>query len=280
MNHEIIQLMQQLRFTGMRATFEGIIASKNINAIGNDEFLNLLLQAEWDERESQKANRRLHNARFRFRASMEEIDYVTPRGINKTQLMRFTDGTFVKKSENVLITGATGVGKSYIATALGHLACQWGYKVSYFLAQKLFTALRMSKADESYLKQLKRIEKQDLIIIDDFGLQPLDDMTRMMLLEVIEDRHQIRSTIIASQLPVEKWYDIIGESTVADAILDRLVHTAHRIELSGESMRKKKKEYICFLLIVHCMLLTIALREAAFGRGGAIIRNEGSICPE
>jgi len=242
MNHEIIQLMQQLRFTGMRATFEGIIASKNINAIGNDEFLNLLLQAEWDERESQKANRRLHNARFRFRASMEEIDYVTPRGINKTQLMRFTDGTFVKKSENVLITGATGVGKSYIATALGHLACQWGYKVSYFLAQKLFTALRMSKADESYLKQLKRIEKQDLIIIDDFGLQPLDDMTRMMLLEVIEDRHQIRSTIIASQLPVEKWYDIIGESTVADAILDRLVHTAHRIELSGESMRKKKKE--------------------------------------
>jgi DNA replication protein DnaC len=242
MNHEIIQLMQQLRFTGMRATFEGIIASKNINAIGNDEFLNLLLQAEWDERESQKANRRLHNARFRFRASMEEIDYVTPRGINKTQLMRFTDGTFVKKSENVLITGATGVGKSYIATALGHLACQWGYKVSYFLAQKLFTTLRMSKADESYLKQLKRIEKQDLIIIDDFGLQPLDDMTRMMLLEVIEDRHQIRSTIIASQLPVEKWYDIIGESTVADAILDRLVHTAHRIELSGESMRKKKKE--------------------------------------
>lgn len=242
MNHEIIQLMQQLRFTGMRATFEGIIASKNINAIGNDEFLNLLLQAEWDERESQKANRRLHNARFRFRASMEEIDYVTPRGINKTQLMRFTDGTFVKKSENVLITGATGVGKSYIATALGHLACQWGYKVNYFLAQKLFTTLRMSKADESYLKQLKKIERQDLIIIDDFGLQPLDDMTRMMLLEVIEDRHQIRSTIIASQLPVEKWYDIIGESTVADAILDRLVHTAHRIELSGESMRKKKKE--------------------------------------
>jgi DNA replication protein DnaC len=242
MKHEIIQLMQQLRLTGMRATFEGIISSKNINAIGNDEFLNLLLQAEWDERESQKANRRLHNARFRFRASMEEIDYVTPRGINKTQLMRFTDGTFVKKSENVLITGATGVGKSYIATALGHLACQWGYKVSYFLAQKLFTTLRMSKADESYLKQLKKIERQDLIIIDDFGLQPLDDMTRMMLLEVIEDRHQIRSTIIASQLPVEKWYDIIGESTVADAILDRLVHTAHRIELSGESMRKKKKE--------------------------------------
>ncbi|MDZ4204875.1 MAG: IS21-like element helper ATPase IstB [Bacteroidales bacterium] len=242
MTHEIIHLMQQLRLTGMRAAFEGIVSSKNMIAIGNDELLNLLLQAEWDERESQKVDRRLHNAHFRFRASMEEIDFVTLRGINKTQLMRFSDGSFVKKAENVLITGATGVGKSYIATALGHLACQLGYKVNYFLAQKLFTSLRMSKADESYLKQLKRIERQDLIIIDDFGLQPLDDMTRMMLLEIIEDRHQNRSTIIASQLPVEKWYDIIGESTVADAILDRLVHTAHRIELSGESMRKKKKE--------------------------------------
>jgi DNA replication protein DnaC len=116
------------------------------------------------------------------------------------------------------------------------------YKITYFLAQKLFTMLRMSKADESYIRQLKRIERQDILIIDDFGMQPLDEMTRMMLLEIIEDRHQKRSTIIASQLPVTKWYDIIGESTVADAILDRLVHTSHRIELEGESMKKRKKE--------------------------------------
>ncbi len=116
-----------------------------------------------------------------------------------------------------------------------------GYKVNYFIAQKLFAMLRMSRADESYIRQTKRLEKQDLLIIDDFGMQPLDEMSRMMLLEIIEDRHQKSSTIIASQLPVEKWYDVIGESTVADAILDRLVHTSHRIELSGESMRKKKK---------------------------------------
>lgn len=242
MTHEIVHLMQQLRLPGMRASFEGIVSSKNMQAISNDELLNLLLQAEWDERENQKANRRLQNARFRFRASMEEIDFNTPRGLNKTQLLRFTDGAFVKNAENILITGATGVGKSYIASSLGHMACQLGYKVNYFIAQKLFTSLRMSKADESYLKLIKRIEKQDLIIIDDFGMQPLDQMSRMMLMEIIEDRHQERATIIASQLPIEKWYDVIGESTVADAILDRLVHTAHRIELSGQSMRKKKKD--------------------------------------
>ena len=241
MTHEIQQLMQKLKLPGMRAAYEGIVSTKNMQSIGNDELLNLLLQAEWDERENLKANRRLLSAKFRMRASMEEIDFFTPRGLNKTQLLRFTDGSFVRNGENVLITGQTGVGKSYIASAMGHMACQLGYKVNYFIAQKLFTMLRMSKADESYIKQVKRIEKQDLIIIDDFGMQPLDEMTRMMLLEIIEDRHQKSSTIITSQLPVEKWYDVIGESTVADAILDRLVHTSHRVEISGESMRRKKK---------------------------------------
>lgn len=241
MTHEIQQLMQSLRLPGMRAAYEGIITTKNLHSIGNDELLNLLLQAEWDERENSKANRRLQNAKFRMHASMEEIDFIAQRGLDKTRLLRFTDCNFLKHAENILITGQTGVGKSYIASALGHLACQQGYKVNYFIAQKLFATLRMSKADESYLRQVKRLEKQDLLIIDDFGMQPLEEMSRMMLLEIIEDRHQKSSTIIASQLPVEKWYDVIGESTVADAILDRLVHTSHRIELSGESMRKKKK---------------------------------------
>jgi DNA replication protein DnaC len=135
MTHEIVHLMQQLRLPGMRASFEGIVSSNSMQAISNDELLNLLLQAEWDERENQKANRRLQNAHFRFRASMEEIDFNTPRGINKTQLLRFTDGAFIKNAENILITGATGVGKSYIASSLGHMACQLGYKVNYFIAQ-------------------------------------------------------------------------------------------------------------------------------------------------
>jgi DNA replication protein DnaC len=241
MTHEIQELMQKLKLPGMRAAYEGIISTKNLHSIGNDELINLLLQAEWDERENAKAARRLQNARFRMRASMEEIDFFTPRGLDKTQLLRFTDGSFLKHAENILVVGKTGVGKTYVASALGHLACQLGYKVNYFIAQKLFAMLRMSKADESYIRQINRLEKQDLLIIDDFGMQPLDEMTRMMLLEIIEDRHQKKSTIIASQLPVDKWHDVIGESTVADAILDRLVHTSHRVELSGESMRKKKK---------------------------------------
>jgi DNA replication protein DnaC len=241
MTHEIIGLMQKLKFTGMRTSFEGLLQAKNTTALSNDEFINLLLQAEWEERENKKLTRLLQNARFRYRASMEEIDYITPRGIDKTLLMRLSDASYVNRAENIIITGATGVGKSYIATALGHQACQMGYRVAYFSAQKLFAMLRMSKADESYFKEIKQIERQNLLIIDDFGMQPLDQTMRMMLMEIIEDRHQEKSTIIASQMPVEKWHEIIGESTIADAILDRLVHTAHRVELTGESLRKKKK---------------------------------------
>ncbi|NJO69355.1 MAG: ATP-binding protein [Bacteroidetes bacterium] len=240
MTHEIVQLMQKLKLTGMQASFQGLVQSKNSSSLGNDEFINLLLQAEWEERENKKISRRLQSARFRYRASMEEIDYITPRGLDRTYLMRFTDASFVKKGENIMITGATGVGKSYIATALGHQACLFGYRTIYYSAQKLFAMLKMSKADESYIKEIKQLEKQDLLIIDDFGMQPLDQNMRMMLMEIIEDRHQEKSTIIASQIPVGKWHEIIGESTIADAILDRLVHTAHRIELNGDSLRKKK----------------------------------------
>jgi len=242
MTHEIVQLMQKLRLNGMRASFESMLQSVNNRALGNDEFINLLLQAEWDERENQKLTRRITNARFRYRSSMEEIDYITPRGIDKTLLLRLGDASFIRKAENIIITGSTGVGKSYIASALGHQACLMGYKAVYFGAQKLFALLRMSKADESYFRQIRSIEKQDLLIIDDFGMQPLDAGTRLMLMEIIEDRHQEKSTIITSQLPIENWHEVIGENTIADAILDRLVHTAHRIDLKGESLRKKKKQ--------------------------------------
>jgi len=234
--------MQKLRLNGMRASFESMLQSVNNRALGNDEFINLLLQAEWDERENQKLTRRITNARFRYRSSMEEIDYITPRGIDKTLLLRLGDASFIRKAENIIITGSTGVGKSYIASALGHQACLMGYKAVYFGAQKLFALLRMSKADESYFRQIRSIEKQDLLIIDDFGMQPLDAGTRLMLMEIIEDRHQEKSTIITSQLPIENWHEVIGENTIADAILDRLVHTAHRIDLKGESLRKKKKQ--------------------------------------
>jgi DNA replication protein DnaC len=160
-------------------------------------------------------------------------------------IMRFADCTYIDKHENILITGSTGIGKSYVASALGNQACMFGHYVLYTNASKLFAKLKMSKADGSYVKEIAHIERQDLLIIDDFGLQALDSQNRQMLLEIIEDRHGNRSTIMTSQLPVAKWYEVIGEQTIADAILDRIVHDAHRIELNGESLRKRygmKKE--------------------------------------
>jgi DNA replication protein DnaC len=186
--------------------------------------------------------RSIKNARFRYKASVENIIYEPARNIDKTKLMRLYDCNFVEKAENILITGSTGVGKSYIATALGYQACIEGYRVMYYNVDRLFTKLKMTKADGSYLKEIARMERQNLLILDDFGLQPLDNQNRMTLLEIIEDRHGKGSVIITSQLPVSGWYDIIGEKTVADAILDRLVHEAHRIDLMGESMRKTRKK--------------------------------------
>ena len=153
--------------------------------------------------------------------------------------MRLAEGSFIKRKEDVLLTGPTGVGKSFLASALGHQACHNGYWVIYFNTQRLFARLKMSKGDGSYFKEIARIEKQDVLILDDFGLAPLDNHQRDPLMEIIEDRHGRKSTIISSQLPVSSWYEIIGESTIADAILDRLVHKAHRIELQGGSMRKQ-----------------------------------------
>lgn len=153
--------------------------------------------------------------------------------------MRFAECKFIDKNENILITGSTGIGKSYIASALGHQACSLGYKVAYYNTAKLFGKLKMAKADGSYIKEVARIERQHLLILDDFGIQPLDGASRAMLMEIIEDRHGKSSTIITSQVPVNKWHDIIGEKTVADAILDRIIHEAHRLDLKGESLRKK-----------------------------------------
>ncbi len=156
--------------------------------------------------------------------------------------MRFADCSWIRKQRNIIVTGPTGVGKSFIASALGQRACVLGFRVLYFNAAKLFATLKLAKADGSYLKLLNRIQKQDLILIDDFGLEHLDKESRLSLLEIMEDRHGVHSTIITSQLPIKNWHEIIGDPTIADAICDRLVHSAFRIELKGESVRKKFQE--------------------------------------
>lgn len=239
MNATIVNKMSQMKLHGMLRSYQTLLESNRHHDLTQDEFINMLVQAEWDERENKTITRNLRLARFRYKASVEEINFAAQRGLDKTQFLRLADMGFIDRKENVLITGATGVGKSFLSSALGHQACQSGYKTLYFNTQKLFSKLKMLKADGSYNRELSRIEKYDLLILDDFGLASLDGVSRMALLEIIEDRHGRKSTVISSQLPVAKWYEIIGDNTIADAILDRMVHTAHRIELKGASLRKK-----------------------------------------
>lgn len=241
MNTQTLEQMKQLRLYGMQRAFNSTMQSGDINYT-NDELIAYLLQSEWDDRLNRKIERLTKAARFRYRAVMEDIDYHHERHIDKNKVQRFTTCDFIKNKENILITGSTGVGKSYMASAIGHQACSLGYKVMYFNTHKLFTKLRTSKADGSYSREINKIEKQDLLILDDFGLRALDSINRNYFMEIIEDRHGKRATIIASQLPVEAWHQIIGEQTIADAILDRLVHSAHRIDIKGESMRKKLRK--------------------------------------
>ncbi|WPQ61765.1 IS21-like element helper ATPase IstB [Chitinophaga sancti] len=235
----ILNKMAQLKLHGMLRTYQSLLDNRQHHNLTHDEFINTLIQAEWEDKEHKKVTRHLKSARFRYAASIEELNFTGDRGLDKTQVLHLADGCYIDKKENLLITGPTGVGKSYLASALGHQACQLGYRTLYYNAQKLFAKLKMTKADGSYAKEIGRIEKQDLLIIDDFGLAHLDNTARMILMEIIEDRHGRKSTIIASQLPVAQWYEVIGESTVADAILDRMVHTAHRMDLKGQSLRKK-----------------------------------------
>ncbi len=240
MNTRTLEQMQQLRLHGMHRAFSSSLLAQSITYT-NDELIAYLLQSEWDDRQNRKIDRLTKAAKFRYKALIEDIDYEQSRNIEKNQIQRFASCGFIKSKENILITGSTGAGKSYMASALGHQACSLGYKVLYFNTNKLFTLLKTSKADGSYIKEINRIEKQNLLILDDFGLKALDSMNRHAFMEIIEDRHGKHSTIIASQLPVEAWHQIIGEQTIADAILDRLVHSAHRIDIKGESMRKKQK---------------------------------------
>lgn len=237
-NNATIEKMKQMKFFGMQKAFELSMETSSTKDFTTDELIAYLIEAEYDDRQTRKMKRLIQSARFRYAAEIEQIHYSQSRGLDKNQLLRLTTGNYIQRKENIIITGSTGVGKSYIASALGHQACIFGYKVLYYNTSKLFSMLKMSKADDSYLKHINRIEKQDLLILDDFGLHPLDEQSKLALLEIIEDRHGKRSTIITSQIPVKKWYELLDNRTIADAILDRIVHTAHRIELKGESMRK------------------------------------------
>jgi DNA replication protein DnaC len=241
MNANTLDKMRKLKFFGMFRAFKASMETDQLNNYTTDEMIAHLIESEWDDRQNRNVERRLHNARFRYKASVEEMYYHADRNLDRNQIRRLAECTFITRQENLLITGSTGIGKSYIASALGHQACMMGYRVLYTNTAKLFAKLKMAKADGSYIKEITRIERQQLLILDDFGIQPFDHQSRASLMEIIEDRHGKMSMIITSQLPVNKWYEVIGEKTIADAILDRIIHDAHRLELKGDSLRKKKQ---------------------------------------
>lgn len=241
MNQNTLDLMRQMKFNGMFNAFKLSLESGKSEQLTPDEMVAQLIQSEWDERHNRSILKKVQNARFRYKAAVEDVYYGKDRNLDKNQIHRLAQCTFIDNYENILITGSTGIGKSYLASALGYHACSMGYKVAYFNATKLFARLKMAKADGSYIRDLSKIERVDLLILDDFGLQPLDNLNRAAMMEIIEDRHGKGSLIITSQIPVNKWHDIIGEQTVADAIMDRIIHEAHRLELKGESLRKKEK---------------------------------------
>lgn len=241
MINQTLTRLRSLRLNGMAdglnlqqeqpGTYEGL---------SFEERLALLVDQEDADRNNKRLARLLRAARFKLAATLEDIDYEHPRGIARTQMASLVTCDWLSRKQNLLITGPCGTGKSWLSCAFGHAACLKGYSVRYFRTSRLMEAMTIAHGDGSYSKLLKQLEKVDLLILDDWGLEPLSQSQRNDLLEIMDDRHNRSSTIVTSQLPVSKWHDSIGDATLADAILDRLTHNAHRLKLKGESMRKNR----------------------------------------
>ena len=238
--YNIESQLSQLRHNGMKKSWQALVDTRRQHELNLAEGIEMLLDAELVERGNRKTERLTKNAAFRYQATIEQVRYDPSRGLDKSLMTDLATGNFINQGASVIITGATGCGKSYIASALGHQSCLLGFKVAYFNMHKLMMKTRVARIDGSIYKFLEKISKTDLLILDDFGLAHLDKQQQLDFMEIIEDRHATRATIIASQLPLSSWFDIIGEETIADAILDRLIHTSYKIELKGESLRKNR----------------------------------------
>lgn len=238
LTHPTLEKLQTLRLPGMLKALEEQQRMPDIETLGFEERLGLMIDREMTERENRRLNTRLKKAKLRHTCCVENVNFKASRGLDKALILSLSACTWIARGLNLLICGPTGIGKSYLACALGHKACLEGYSVLYLRLPRLFEELRLAKADGRYGKLMLGYAKTDLLILDDWGLTPMTDPQRRDLLEILEDRYGKRSTIVTSQLPVTAWHEAIGDPTLADAILDRLVHNAHKIELKGDSLRK------------------------------------------
>lgn len=241
LTHPLLEKLQTLRFHGMLKALEEQMHMPDIQSFAFEDRLGLLIDREMTERDNRKLDTRLKNAKLRQSACLEDINLRHPRGLDKSLLMQLGDCRWLKEHQNVLITGPTGVGKTYIACALAHKACREGYSAFYTRLPRLLHDLGIAKGDGRYDKLLKTMARSDLLVLDDWGLDKFTKEQQHDLLEIFEDRHERRSSLITSQLPVKHWHEILGDPTLADAILDRLVHNSYKITLKGDSMRKIKQ---------------------------------------
>lgn len=240
LNEETYQKLVAMKLHGFAAAFHELLDQKGPDKLSFEERFGLMVDREWTERQERRLRRRYQIAKLRVQACLEDIDYRHPRGLDRSVMQRLATMRWVAQKENIIITGKTGLGKTWIGCALGDRACKENFSVRYFRLPRLLGSLRISRGDGTYEKTLGQLAKTTVLILDDWGLATFEDGSRRDVLEIVEDRHGRASTIVASQVPVKQWHDTLGDPTIADAILDRLIHNAHRIELKGPSMRDRK----------------------------------------
>jgi len=238
LNEQTLEKLYAMKLNGMADAFKDQLQQPNMAELCFEERFGLLVDYHWSWTEERRMKRLLSNAKLKINGCVEDIDFKTPRGINKSVILHLANCEWIKNAQNIIITGPTGVGKTYLTCALANRACRMGFSAFYIRIPNLFQQLAIARADGSYPKIMKKLTKTKVLILDDLGLAPMNAAERRDLLEVIEDRHSLSSTIVATQLPIENWHDNIRDPTIADAILDRLIHNAHKINLKGESMRK------------------------------------------
>jgi DNA replication protein DnaC len=241
LNHPTLDLLHQLGLHGMAKAFSELESSGDAATLTHAEWLGLLLDREITDRNDKRLRTRLRYAKLRHQAVIEDIDYRAPRGLDRALFNKLAEGSWIDAHDNLILCGPTGIGKSWLACALGHKACRDNRSVLYQRFPKLLADLALARGDGRHARILRTLGGVHLLVLDDWGLRPLDGAARQDFLEILEERYGRRSTIIGSQIPVDKWHDLIGDPTYADAILDRIVHNAHRINLTGESMRRKRK---------------------------------------